>query len=156
MGSTATNILYLYNLTSSTSSEFNNLSISQPLTAASTSNFETRNYLSVNPEQSSSSGQQKNLFPNRSAANGVPNGDGWGAADTFTFGGGSNTNISIYDLTTDNTVDGVDLYTPYSERPETYIIPIVFAIIFVVGVLGNGTLVITFMRHRAMRNIPNT
>lgn len=49
-----------------------------------------------------------------------------------------------------------DTYTPYSDRPETYIVPIVFAIIFVVGVLGNGTLVITFMRHRAMRNIPNT
>lgn len=49
-----------------------------------------------------------------------------------------------------------DCYTPYSERPETYIVPVVFAIIFVVGVLGNGTLVVIFMRHRAMRNIPNT
>lgn len=47
-------------------------------------------------------------------------------------------------------------YTPYIERPETYIVPILFAIIFVVGVLGNGTLIIIFVRHRAMRNIPNT
>lgn len=47
-------------------------------------------------------------------------------------------------------------YTPYEERPETYIVPIIFFIIFVVGVLGNGTLVIIFLRHRAMRNVPNT
>lgn len=47
-------------------------------------------------------------------------------------------------------------YTPYSERPETYIVPVVFAIIFIVGVLGNGTLVVIFLRHRAMRNVPNT
>lgn len=47
-------------------------------------------------------------------------------------------------------------YTPYSERIETYLVPIVFAFIFIVGVLGNGTLVIVFLRHRAMRNVPNT
>lgn len=47
-------------------------------------------------------------------------------------------------------------YTPYSQRPETYIIPVVFAIIYVVGILGNGTLVVIFLRHRGMRNIPNT
>lgn len=49
-----------------------------------------------------------------------------------------------------------DEYTPYSERPETYIVPVLFAFIFVVGVLGNGTLVVVFLRHRAMRNVPNT
>lgn len=47
-------------------------------------------------------------------------------------------------------------YTPYSQRAETYIVPVLFFIIFVVGVLGNGTLVIIFLRHRAMRNVPNT
>lgn len=47
-------------------------------------------------------------------------------------------------------------YVPYYTRPETYIVPVVFAIIFVVGVLGNGTLIIVFLRHRAMRNVPNT
>jgi bombesin receptor subtype-3 len=50
----------------------------------------------------------------------------------------------------------IDTYTPYNERPETYIIPIVFGIIFIVGILGNGTLVLIFLRHRNMRNIPNT
>ncbi|KFB47546.1 bombesin receptor subtype-3 [Anopheles sinensis] len=47
-------------------------------------------------------------------------------------------------------------YTPFVLRPETYIVPILFAAIFIVGVLGNGTLVIVFLRHRAMRNVPNT
>ncbi|XP_062556110.1 neuropeptide CCHamide-2 receptor-like isoform X3 [Armigeres subalbatus] len=56
----------------------------------------------------------------------------------------------------DVSVDHVDEYEPYEERLETYIVPVVFAIIFIVGILGNGTLVIIFLRHRAMRNIPNT
>ncbi|GAB0089529.1 neuropeptide CCHamide-2 receptor [Sergentomyia squamirostris] len=55
-----------------------------------------------------------------------------------------------------NTTEYNEDYTPYSDRPETYIVPVVFSIIFVVGVLGNGTLVVIFVRHRAMRNIPNT
>ncbi|XP_035900899.1 neuropeptide CCHamide-2 receptor-like isoform X1 [Anopheles stephensi] len=50
----------------------------------------------------------------------------------------------------------VDDYVPYEQRPETYIVPVVFAIIFIVGIVGNGTLVVIFLRHRAMRNIPNT
>ncbi|CAH1376252.1 hypothetical protein MTP99_017622 [Tenebrio molitor] len=63
-------------------------------------------------------------------------------------------NISMdYDLTT---IDPERAYTPYDQRPETYIVPVVFFIIFVVGVLGNGTLVVIFLRHRAMRNVPNT
>lgn len=47
-------------------------------------------------------------------------------------------------------------YTPYEMRPETYIVPAVFAIIFIVGVAGNGTLIAVFLRHRTMRNVPNT
>ncbi|XP_059622454.1 neuropeptide CCHamide-1 receptor-like isoform X2 [Phlebotomus argentipes] len=47
-------------------------------------------------------------------------------------------------------------YTPYENRPETYIVPVIFFLIFVVGVIGNGTLVVVFLRHRAMRNVPNT
>ncbi|ETN63196.1 hypothetical protein AND_005097 [Anopheles darlingi] len=47
-------------------------------------------------------------------------------------------------------------YVPYEQRPETYIVPVVFALIFIVGIVGNGTLVVIFLRHRAMRNIPNT
>lgn len=47
-------------------------------------------------------------------------------------------------------------YIPYGERPETYFVPVLFFLIFVIGVLGNGTLVIIFLRHRTMRNVPNT
>jgi hypothetical protein len=47
-------------------------------------------------------------------------------------------------------------YTPYDLRPETYIVPVLFALIFVVGVLGNGTLVLIFIRNSNMRNVPNT
>ncbi|XP_014250294.1 neuropeptide CCHamide-2 receptor-like [Cimex lectularius] len=47
-------------------------------------------------------------------------------------------------------------YVPYEERLETYIVPVVFAMIFLVGVLGNGALVLIFVRHRTMRNVPNT
>lgn len=47
-------------------------------------------------------------------------------------------------------------YTPYTERLATYIIPIIFALIFIIGVLGNGCLILIFFRHRAMRNVPNT
>lgn len=43
-----------------------------------------------------------------------------------------------------------------SDNPETYYIPILFAIIFFVGVIGNGTLVVIFIKHRTMRNVPNT
>lgn len=64
-------------------------------------------------------------------------------------------NIS-YTTASGTTVDPEDGYTPYENRPETYIVPVLFAIIFVVGVLGNGTLVVIFLRHRAMRNVPNT
>jgi len=48
-----------------------------------------------------------------------------------------------------------DPYVPYEQRPETYIVPVLFFIIFVIGVLGNGTLIAIFIRHRTMRSIPN-
>lgn len=47
-------------------------------------------------------------------------------------------------------------YVPYEDRLDTYLVPVIFAIIFIVGVLGNGTLVIVYIRHRGMRNAPNT
>ncbi|XP_031787644.1 neuropeptide CCHamide-1 receptor isoform X2 [Nasonia vitripennis] len=47
-------------------------------------------------------------------------------------------------------------YVPYGDRPETYIVPIVFACILVVGVMGNGLLMLTICRHSNMRNVPNT
>lgn len=53
-----------------------------------------------------------------------------------------------------NTEDGE--YIPYGLRPETYIVPLVFIVVFFVGLLGNGTLVFIFIRNRFMRSIPNT
>ena len=51
--------------------------------------------------------------------------------------------------------NGESEYVPYIDRPETYIVPVLFAIIFIIGVLGNGTLILIFLRHRTMRNVPN-
>lgn len=47
-------------------------------------------------------------------------------------------------------------YVPYVMRPETYIVPVLFAFIFIIGVLGNGTLIVVFLAVRSMRNVPNT
>lgn len=41
-------------------------------------------------------------------------------------------------------------YVPYEQRLATYVIPIIFALIFIIGVLGNGCLILIFFRHRAM------
>ncbi|KOC66557.1 Gastrin-releasing peptide receptor [Habropoda laboriosa] len=46
-------------------------------------------------------------------------------------------------------------YTPYGERPETYIVPIVFLLIMLIGLTGNGVLALTILRHSNMRNVPN-
>lgn len=47
-------------------------------------------------------------------------------------------------------------YEDYKYRPETYIVPIIFGLIFVAGLMGNGMLIAVFVKHRAMRNVPNT
>nr|XP_033334377.1 neuropeptide CCHamide-1 receptor-like [Megalopta genalis]XP_033334386.1 neuropeptide CCHamide-1 receptor-like [Megalopta genalis] len=46
-------------------------------------------------------------------------------------------------------------YTPYEERPETYIVPIVFLLILLIGLTGNGVLALTILRHSNMKNVPN-
>ncbi|KAK7058728.1 7 transmembrane receptor (rhodopsin) [Halocaridina rubra] len=55
-----------------------------------------------------------------------------------------------------NDTNATSDYIPYQERPETYIVPALFAIIFVVGVIGNGTLIIIFIKNKTLRNVPNT
>jgi bombesin receptor subtype-3 len=47
-------------------------------------------------------------------------------------------------------------YVPYHLRPETYIVPVVFGIIFIAGVVGNGSLLMMFCRNKDMRSVPNT
>src|SRR6218665_3894412 len=39
--------------------------------------------------------------------------------------------------------------------PETYVVPALFAIFFVVGLVGNGTLIFIVLRNRLMRTKPN-
>jgi len=46
-------------------------------------------------------------------------------------------------------------YVSYAERPETYVVPLIFSIIFIVGLIGNGTLVHIIVRNKSMRNLPN-
>lgn len=64
-------------------------------------------------------------------------------------------NDENYSISAKNTSFGED-YIPYEERLETYIVPFIFSIIFIVGFIGNGTLVLIFIRHKSMRNLPNT
>nr|WIM48640.1 putative neuropeptide CCHamide-1 receptor [Euwallacea interjectus] len=73
-----------------------------------------------------------------------------------------NTSIILSNVNSSDYVKNVTVnhsytdYIPLHLRPETYFVPVVFFIIFVVGCLGNGTLVVIFLRHRTMRNVPNT
>lgn len=66
-----------------------------------------------------------------------------------------NTSIFLTDPSGSSPTPQPEEYVPYSMRPETYIIPVLFAIIFIIGVIGNGTLIVIFLKHRSMRNVPN-
>lgn len=72
----------------------------------------------------------------------------------------SNVNNSILEYLSNTTLAESNAtqvqYVPYEKRLATYIIPAIFALIFIIGVLGNGCLILIFFRHRAMRNVPNT
>ncbi|OQR72361.1 gastrin-releasing peptide receptor-like [Tropilaelaps mercedesae] len=46
-------------------------------------------------------------------------------------------------------------YVPLGKRLETYLAPPVFTLIFGVGLIGNGTLILIFLRNKAMRSVPN-
>ncbi|XP_075679651.1 neuropeptide CCHamide-1 receptor-like isoform X2 [Dermatophagoides pteronyssinus] len=46
-------------------------------------------------------------------------------------------------------------YIPYESRPETYIVPIIFLFIFVIGTIGNGTVIYIFYQHKSMRTVAN-
>lgn len=55
-----------------------------------------------------------------------------------------------------NPDEDTDGYIDYSDRLETYIVPVVFGLIFLVGVVGNGCLIYILCRHKTMRSVPNT
>lgn len=46
-------------------------------------------------------------------------------------------------------------YVPYESRPETYIVPLLFLLIFVLGTIGNGTVIYIFYQHKSMRTVAN-
>ena len=49
-----------------------------------------------------------------------------------------------------------DEFKEYKDRWEPYTVPVFFGIIFLVGVIGNGSLVYILCRHKTMRSVPNT
>jgi bombesin receptor subtype-3 len=55
-----------------------------------------------------------------------------------------------------NSTNSTEDYTPYDARIETYLVPLLFSIIFVGGIVGNWTVCVIFIRHSSMRNVPNT
>ncbi|KAG5318077.1 CCH1R protein, partial [Pseudoatta argentina] len=57
--------------------------------------------------------------------------------------------------TTKNITVKEEKYTPYSERPETYFVPIIFLLILLIGLVGNSVLALMILRHTNMRNVPN-
>lgn len=75
---------------------------------------------------------------------------------TYIDGGNSNNSYSNNSISNSSYNTTEVPYEEYKNRPETYMVPIMFSIIFIVGVVGNGTLIVVFVRHRAMRNVPNT
>src|SRR5437870_6016945 len=69
----------------------------------------------------------------------------------------SGLSTSVLEETPPQTSEGESSsYVPYKNRPETYLVPLIFLIIFVVGLVGNGLLIFIFMRHKSLRNVPNT
>lgn len=46
-------------------------------------------------------------------------------------------------------------HVPYPMRPETYVVPVVFGLIFLLGIVGNGTLIFIVLKNKCMRNVPN-
>ena len=67
--------------------------------------------------------------------------------------------VSSVNITGDiiNEVNSETNYTipEYPARPETYIIPVLFAIITFIGTLGNGSLIYFFCKYPQMRKVPN-
>lgn len=66
-----------------------------------------------------------------------------------TFGTGSGVNG------TNSNSSGGGGYVPYEARPETYIVPLIFLLIFVLGTIGNGTVIYIFYQHKSMRTVAN-
>ena len=62
----------------------------------------------------------------------------------------------VSDMNETTETEAGDSYVPYNLRPETYIVPVLFGLIFIVGLIGNGGLIYILCRNKAMRSVPNT
>ena len=70
---------------------------------------------------------------------------------------GADANIDVT-TTPDNSSNVTDTFIlgpDLEDFPEATAVPIVFVIIFLVGVIGNSTLIFTVLRNKSMRNTPN-
>ena len=45
--------------------------------------------------------------------------------------------------------------TVVGKDPGVFVVPVVFAVIFIVGIIGNGTLIFIVLRNKVMRSTPN-
>ncbi|XP_023240296.1 neuropeptide CCHamide-1 receptor-like [Centruroides sculpturatus] len=61
-----------------------------------------------------------------------------------------------WELPDNESLNDTDQYVPYEKRLETYVVPAVFAVVLLVGIIGNGTLIFIFVRNKSVRSIPNT
>ncbi|KAG8337331.1 hypothetical protein J6590_026296 [Homalodisca vitripennis] len=66
--------------------------------------------------------------------------------------------MNVTQAIVDSTVNMTDTFqehVPNRMRFETYLVPVVLALMFVIGIVGNGTLILIFLRHKNLRNIIN-
>ena len=74
--------------------------------------------------------------------------DNQSANDTIFLPGGEAVNGSMDNGTT-------HMISRFTGDPAGYAVPVIFALIFFVGIVGNGTLIFTVSKNKAMRNTPN-
>ncbi|XP_063859965.1 neuropeptide CCHamide-1 receptor-like [Scylla paramamosain] len=82
----------------------------------------------------------------------MANSTAWSALNASVLLGDNETEFEVLGNTSDPAFDHV----PYRQRVETYLVPFLFAIIFIVGVIGNGALIMIFVRNKNLRKVPNT
>ena len=67
----------------------------------------------------------------------------------------TNTPFSYLDSNASNLTSVADYHAQGNLPGEAYAVPVVFALFFFLGVIGNGTLILIVLRNREMRNTPN-
>ena len=60
-----------------------------------------------------------------------------------------NESLSEVDVADNSSASG---YKPYSQRPETYLVPAVFMLIFITGIIGNCTLIYVLVKEKLLRS----